>query len=217
MGIFHNLMKSSSDCMCFSMDTSAVVHAQVISVKHEKLRGSNMHTDDSVVDYRLDSKAKHASVLKRGFSGPSICKRYARVSDVSDSKRQETLLIADANDNGVEKDETADEEVQREQTGGDDHDESLHRAYRLSTKDYSSVRKLMQNYHPTVRYTYEPCMAFYESMMETIKVGCVEGYEYLDLADMFTCYLMLNSSQHHRHIEEAFRLLLRELYIFAET
>lgn len=74
----------------------------------------------------------------------------------------------------------------------------------------SRVRGWMEESLPVVKYSYEPCVDFYDSMLEMV-MG--RGFTDLkEMEDMFACYVVLNSPHHHHHIEEAFTNLLTDLY-----
>ncbi|KAI5074871.1 hypothetical protein GOP47_0010832 [Adiantum capillus-veneris] len=183
-------------CMC-SSTTSAVTEAQVPA------RGQR--TDDVGCNNRHgamrgDLKGKHSPSVsaskkqvmpKKGFTG-HFNKGYARVSDVYLSTEGEAQMCHSLNTR-----------VQGDKCHGKP---DVHKAVD------SPAAKFMGSYQPIVKYTCDPRKAFYESMMEMVLVGHRNGRDKLDLEDMFACFIVLNSSQHHLNIEEAFKLLLTELY-----
>lgn len=195
-----------SGCMCSSSTALVVADVQVPA------RGLRVHGCNTLYDVtHAAPKGKHAPksasqkqvISKKGSAGP-FNKGYARVSDVS-SRESEASMWPSLR--------SGDKTRQKSATKGMQEDPRTGHGKRDTYESRSSCAvKFVQNYQPIVKYTCDPCKAFYESMMEMVLVRCLDGQDNLELEDMFACYVVLNRSEHRTHIEEAFKDLLTQLY-----
>ncbi|MCO5560507.1 hypothetical protein L7F22_014122 [Adiantum nelumboides] len=202
---------SASGCIC-SSSTSAVADAQVATLR----RGLQVNDDDchtrcstaqvSNGDHPLMSASQRQTMPKKGFTG-HFNKGYSRVSDVYTITKGE----ADQNCDSAKSRVKMQNKLRKREIQGD-RCRTSHGKPDVCKWDNVCAAKFTRSYRPIVKYTWDPCKAFYESMMEMVLGGHLDGHDYLDLEEMFACFVVLNPAQHHLHIEEAFKLLLTNLY-----